>query len=41
VQRAERLDKRSEERYEKEGCTEVRSWIREGKRGTRRRDAER
>ncbi len=41
MQRDERLDKRSEERYEKEGCREERGWIREVKRGTRRRDAER
>jgi hypothetical protein len=41
MQRGERLDKRSEERYETEGCRELRGWIRKVKRGTRRRDAER
>ncbi len=41
MQRAERLDKRGKESYEKEGCRELRGWIREVKRGTRRRGAER
>jgi hypothetical protein len=35
MQRDERLDKRSEERYEKEGCREERGRIREVKRGLR------
>ncbi len=41
MQRAERLDKRREVRYEKGRCREMRGWIREMKRATRRSDAER
>jgi hypothetical protein len=31
MHRGERLEKRGEERYEKEGCIEERGWIREVK----------
>jgi hypothetical protein len=40
MHRGEKLDKRGEKRYEKEGRREM-TWIREVKRGTRRGDAER